>query len=243
MKCSNCNHVFPLTWKRYFRAPFGRLRCPSCSAKLVGRHRWFYWPLVAFGACIGGFPLAYLCSSRVEHGAFMGWIVGSILSGIPIDKYLESKFGIVRTRNDEHKLLKQRPLWHWIICSLYIFVGIIGVVGFFLLVSGKIEMDAHKQAYLDALTFWKVIGTAGVSALYILSGILLLLLQRTGLVIFVIAFCLRVLERWLAQGPMGFIGDIDALTSTKVLAKMIAWLMPVVLIIVWSNWWKQRRLK
>src|SRR5436190_13277128 len=42
MTCPHCNHSFPLTCPRYLRAPFGKHKCPSCSAisklRLTGRY-------------------------------------------------------------------------------------------------------------------------------------------------------------------------------------------------------------
>ena len=98
MKCPQCNGEFPLTWARYFKAPLGRFSCPFCGAKLIGKHVWFYWPLLVLGCCVLGVPLAYLVGSHFgEIGGIAGWCLGAML-GIPIDRYLEGRFSIIRVR-------------------------------------------------------------------------------------------------------------------------------------------------
>jgi hypothetical protein len=80
-------------------APSGRFLCPSCGVRLVGKHRWFYWPLLVVGCCIMGGPLslagAYLCGLT---GALIGGTTGCIMSGIPFDRYLEERFSVLKPR-------------------------------------------------------------------------------------------------------------------------------------------------
>lgn len=100
MKCPQCNGDFLLTWKRYVKAPFGRFPCPLCHTGLIGKHHWFYWPLLFLGCCFAGIPLAYLGGMKYGFtGTLYGWIIGAVLSGVPFDKYLESKFSILKINN------------------------------------------------------------------------------------------------------------------------------------------------
>jgi len=97
MKCPQCQDEFALTWTIYFKAPFGRFACPLCGTRLIGRHRWFYWPLVVAGACAGAIPLGYLgyCVAGGAAIAGIGAGIGGYLTGVPFDKWLESKFCIL----------------------------------------------------------------------------------------------------------------------------------------------------
>ena len=97
MKCPQCDSEFPLTWKRHFKSPFGIFDCPSCSTKLQGTHRWFYWPLTFLGYCIFGVPLAILGSKYGSAGALSGWIIGALSIGIPFDRFLDSKFMVLKS--------------------------------------------------------------------------------------------------------------------------------------------------
>jgi hypothetical protein len=75
------------------------MSCPLCQTKLVGRHRWFYWPLLVLGCLVLGIPLAYLGDKSYGLvGGIAGLVAGGLIVGLPFDKYLESDFGILRTR-------------------------------------------------------------------------------------------------------------------------------------------------
>ena len=102
MKCPQCCGDFNLTWKLYIKAPFGRFPCPLCKTKLIGNHHWFYWPLMLLGCCLAGIPLAIW--GEVEYGfaGFLsGLIIGILLGGIPFDRYLESKFSILKVNKND----------------------------------------------------------------------------------------------------------------------------------------------
>ena len=76
------------------------MSCPLCQAKLVGKHRWFYLPLVVLGCCALGIPLAYLGGRRYDLvGGLAGLIAGAIFIGVPFDWFLENKFSVLRIRD------------------------------------------------------------------------------------------------------------------------------------------------
>lgn len=55
--------------------------------------------MLALGCCVCGVPCAYLIGIRLGPAAGLGaWIVGGVISGIPFDKYLESRFAILVVR-------------------------------------------------------------------------------------------------------------------------------------------------
>ncbi len=101
MKCPQCNNDFSLGWKQYIKAPLGRIPCPSCHAKLVSTHRWFYWPLMILGSCILGIPLAILGANFGLAGTLTGWLIGAFGFGVPFDRFLENRFSVLRLRQDE----------------------------------------------------------------------------------------------------------------------------------------------
>ncbi len=101
MKCPQCDNEFLLTWKRYIKAPLGRMACPSCQARLVTAHRWFYWPLITLGCCILGIPLAIVGTKYGVTGALAGWFIGAFGIGVPFDRFLEIRFSVLRMRKDK----------------------------------------------------------------------------------------------------------------------------------------------
>ncbi len=56
MRCPACETEFNLTARMYAKAPLGRLGCPSCEARVVLRHRWFYWAWI-IGVFLGEIPI------------------------------------------------------------------------------------------------------------------------------------------------------------------------------------------
>ena len=88
MKCPQCTGNFPLTWRRYFGAPFGRMTCPLCKTKLIGKHRWFYWPLMLLGCWVLIVPLGMLGGAIYgPAGALTGCIVGAAVVTL-FDRFL-----------------------------------------------------------------------------------------------------------------------------------------------------------
>jgi hypothetical protein len=99
MKCPQCSNEFPLTWKLYFKAPFGRFTCPLCQVKLIGKHRWFYFPLLIFGSGLLALPLSLLGGIQYGlTGALLGWILGYFIVAIPLDRFLEMKFSVLKVK-------------------------------------------------------------------------------------------------------------------------------------------------
>jgi len=97
MKCAGCGGDFESTWQRYAKAPFGSLICPLCDARLVGKHRWFYWVLMPFAVAVAVVPFMLLVFFFC-YGPVVSIAVGvfvALLIVLPFDKYLESRFSVL----------------------------------------------------------------------------------------------------------------------------------------------------
>jgi DNA-directed RNA polymerase subunit RPC12/RpoP len=97
MKCPECKDRFALTWLRYAKAPLGRISCPSCGARLVLKHRWFYWPAMLLGCAL--VCTAFLALGDRLTGSIVVTVLGATLGGLslvlPADKYLEAHFSVL----------------------------------------------------------------------------------------------------------------------------------------------------
>src|ERR1039457_4505761 len=92
MKCPHCNHEFPLTWKRYWQSPTGRHVCPSCLQQSRFRLTVVSWLRMFVGISFGGIPFGWLF--HIWFGGqwwLAGWTLGGLLTGIPIDKYIDER--------------------------------------------------------------------------------------------------------------------------------------------------------
>lgn len=96
MQCPKCNQEFAFTWKRYIKSPFGRMSCPNCRTRLVGKHRWFYWLFIIAISCV--LAICYAVIKVISNStiiALIGWIILIVLVALPLDKYIENKFIIL----------------------------------------------------------------------------------------------------------------------------------------------------
>ena len=99
MKCPQCSAEFHLTWPIYIKAPSGKFPCPKCGAALAGTHHWWYWPLIVLGCYAIPVPLGILVGHLFGETAGVVVVgVGIVVFGALSDKFLESRFGILRVR-------------------------------------------------------------------------------------------------------------------------------------------------
>ncbi len=125
--CPFCEHAFELTWKRYWKTPTGKHRCPLChKLSKLKRSPWSYLPSALgwyfggsinafatqqllgwfFGGGIGAFATQQLSwqqlSGITTFWAVCAWIIGGLLIGTIIDKHLDPRLGkMVKIDNDE----------------------------------------------------------------------------------------------------------------------------------------------
>ncbi len=78
------------------KSPFGRMACPNCQVRLVGKHRWFYWLFIILVAVfLTGVYAIFKVLSNSTIIALTGWGILIILVALPLDKYIENKFLIL----------------------------------------------------------------------------------------------------------------------------------------------------
>ena len=103
MTCPYCNHVFPLTWRRYLSEPGAKHRCPNCQK--FSRLPWSisYFTLLILAQSIAGVPLAAYADFKFGgYWPLAGWIVGAFLTGTPIDKMiLDEKYRALQRLDDD----------------------------------------------------------------------------------------------------------------------------------------------
>jgi hypothetical protein len=56
---------------------------------------------MVLGCCILGIPLAILGANYGIAGALTGLLVGAFSVGLPFDRFLESRFSVLKLRQDE----------------------------------------------------------------------------------------------------------------------------------------------
>jgi hypothetical protein len=70
-----------------------------CGAALKSQHHWWYWPLMVLGCFAFGVPVACIVANYFGWWAGIGgWIAGALISGVPFDKFLESRFSILHVQ-------------------------------------------------------------------------------------------------------------------------------------------------
>lgn len=78
MICPYCQHEFPLTWARYFGAPFGKHTCPHCEHPSKFRMTATYLLVL-----VAAWPTIFLVSLAVT---VIGLVVAAIAVGTPLQR-------------------------------------------------------------------------------------------------------------------------------------------------------------
>jgi uncharacterized membrane protein len=95
MKCPHCSEEFVITWKRYFKAPFGKHTCPSCrkKSKLIYTKKYIFYSLLPTALLAAILSILFNDLSRV-NGYYHLFAIGIILIiAFPWDKYADNHFG------------------------------------------------------------------------------------------------------------------------------------------------------
>jgi len=100
MKCPKCEHVFPLTWRRYLSSPFGVHSCPACGQKSRFRMTFGYFAflvgvqLASDAVIVAGAAIA-LGPGLGSLFGFTFWVLVNVTAGpilMFVDKNCESRF-------------------------------------------------------------------------------------------------------------------------------------------------------
>jgi hypothetical protein len=90
--CPYCQHIFPLTWQRYWAAPLGGHRCPQCQRTSHFKdHSVWVWPIRIAGILVGGI-LFLTVSAYIFNNVAIGtlfFVMGGLFVGLPVDKWLD----------------------------------------------------------------------------------------------------------------------------------------------------------
>jgi len=109
LTCPFCKSRFPLTWRRYWRAAWGRHACPDCGRKSRLRTGLLYWALYVPAVTIA--PFAAVCVGLVVYAVVVPpsvfeqgvmwfiegpWLAGSLIASLvlllPIDRAFDARF-------------------------------------------------------------------------------------------------------------------------------------------------------
>lgn len=104
LRCTYCQHKFPLTWRRYVNALFGKHYCPECHQALCFKRKWWFGILSVLGFFLSIIPLAILFQI-LFHNAVVGMFVG-LFVGMDVDKYLIVRAGALSKETQLSSILK-----------------------------------------------------------------------------------------------------------------------------------------
>jgi hypothetical protein len=90
--CPHCQTNFPVTWRRYWAAPWGNYRCPECrQISYATANSWWVLPITIVAITMGGY-LGMVFAAYVFNNVWMGvlffLIVGSAV-GLLLDKWMD----------------------------------------------------------------------------------------------------------------------------------------------------------
>ena len=90
--CPHCQTAFPITWGRYWSAPWGNYRCPECKkiSYAKGNSFWVY-PSIIGAMLLGG--MAAITLSVYFSNSFLiarlSFVAGVLFIGFPLDRWFD----------------------------------------------------------------------------------------------------------------------------------------------------------
>jgi hypothetical protein len=98
MKCPYCDHVFPLTWRRYFASPLGGHRCPQCQQQARLSHTSAYYTallttVIVFAVAFISPAIYFETSPLVFYiqGYHVIWVLGALILFVLLDKNFDEQ--------------------------------------------------------------------------------------------------------------------------------------------------------
>lgn len=101
--CPYCHQQMRLTWTRYFAEPGLNHRCDHCSkvSRVDGALSPKIWMLRTLGTLVGGVPVGILGYQYGSSLGLVGFVVGALATGLPIDKYIDGRYRQLTATNEE----------------------------------------------------------------------------------------------------------------------------------------------
>jgi hypothetical protein len=86
------------------------MSCPDCGARLVGRHRWFYYPALVSAWLLLFVPIALL-GFRFDDSMVMMMATATVswLLVLPFDRYLDDRFAVLTPMVKEEAPTNKAP--------------------------------------------------------------------------------------------------------------------------------------
>jgi hypothetical protein len=90
--CPHCQTAFPITWRRYWSAPWGNYRCPECKKISYAKGNAFRLYSIIIGATLLGGIVAATLAWSFSHNALiasLSVVIGGLFTGIPLDRWID----------------------------------------------------------------------------------------------------------------------------------------------------------
>jgi hypothetical protein len=89
--CPHCQTAFPVSWRRYWDAPWGNYRCPECRQISYATANYWWVSLIVFVAMSMIGIVGALLAAYVFHNVWMGafLICTAYFIGFPLDKWID----------------------------------------------------------------------------------------------------------------------------------------------------------
>jgi hypothetical protein len=108
--CPHCQTAFPITWRRYWAAPWGNYRCPACrQLSYATANFWWVLPItivITIVAMMTGGILGIGFAAYVFHTRWMGLfflLIGGLAVGLvvvlPLDKWMDGHLRHLKIRS------------------------------------------------------------------------------------------------------------------------------------------------
>ena len=97
MECPNCKNDIELTWRVYFKSPFGKYTCTKCSTKFKFRRTWKYglWVFSWALALYLGEAVILLKLKGDSDLFFWAWLLFMSVIFLPTDRAMEKNLATI----------------------------------------------------------------------------------------------------------------------------------------------------
>ena len=139
--CPHCQTAFPVTWRRYWAAPWGNYRCPECRQISHATANYWWVLLIVFVAMLMVGIVGALLGAYVFHNAWMGafLIFTGYFIGFPLDRWIDGHLKRLEPM-EENKLASVIVKYFkaiFFFTIVYVFVSAFSGLIIFAILSGK----------------------------------------------------------------------------------------------------------